>query len=262
MNPSANDRCLRIALKNFACSRRRSLILFSLEREIRPMMGERRVMQEALFYGFGLERHVPDNHLLCKIDRFVDLSEVRRHLEPYYSETGRPSIDPEVMIRMLIVGYGLGIRSERRLCEMLFAHLKRILRLGRLRLRGPNGAKDEKQIDRDVHGPVATDPVVERDVFQLEIIPLLRGDAVRSPIDRSLQLLQQRDVLGALDVGLFDLDHHPPIRPSLAALRQLGQHILGQLVGKGFEFVALHAARLAIDMQADGISIEVEDQQG
>jgi hypothetical protein len=54
------------------------------------MMGERRVMQEALFYGFSLERHVSDNHLLRKIDRFVDLSEVRTHLEPYYSETGRP----------------------------------------------------------------------------------------------------------------------------------------------------------------------------
>src|SRR5271156_5645435 len=69
------------------------------------MMGERRVMQEALFYGFSLERHVPDNHPLRKIDRFVDLSEVRTHLEPYYSETGRPSIDPELMMRMLIVGY-------------------------------------------------------------------------------------------------------------------------------------------------------------
>ena len=81
------------------------------------MMGERRVMQEALFYGFSLERHVPDNHLLRKIDRFVDLSEVRTHLEPYYSETGRPSIDPALMIRMLIVGYSFGIRSERRLCD-------------------------------------------------------------------------------------------------------------------------------------------------
>ena len=80
------------------------------------MMGERRVMQEALFYGFSLERHVPDNHLLRKIDRFVDLSEVRRHLEPYYSETGRPSIDPELMMRMLIVGYGFGTRSEHRDC--------------------------------------------------------------------------------------------------------------------------------------------------
>ena len=85
------------------------------------MMGERRVMQEALFYGFSLERHVPDSHPLRKIDRFVDLSEVRAHLEPYDSETGRPSIDPELMIRMLIVGYCFGIRSERRLCEE--AHL-------------------------------------------------------------------------------------------------------------------------------------------
>ena len=87
------------------------------------MMGERRVMQEALFYGFSLERHVPDNHLLRKIDRFVDLSEVRRHLEPYYSETGRPSIDPELIIRMLIVGYSFGIRSERRLCEEVHLNL-------------------------------------------------------------------------------------------------------------------------------------------
>jgi hypothetical protein len=46
------------------------------------MMGERRVMQEALFYGFSLERHVPDNHLLRRVDRFVDLSEVRTRLEP------------------------------------------------------------------------------------------------------------------------------------------------------------------------------------
>ena len=87
------------------------------------MMGERRVMQEALFYGFSLERHVPDNHLLRKIDRFVDLSAVRAHLEPYYSDVGRPSIDPELMMRMLIVGYSFGIRSERRLCEEVHLNL-------------------------------------------------------------------------------------------------------------------------------------------
>ena len=63
------------------------------------MMGERQVMQEALFYGFSLERHVPDNHLLRKIDRFVDLLGLRAHLGPYYSDVGRPSIDPEWMIR-------------------------------------------------------------------------------------------------------------------------------------------------------------------
>ena len=87
------------------------------------MMGERRVMQEALFYGFSLERHVPSDHLLRKIDPFVDLSEVRAHLEPYYSEVGRPSIDPELMIRMLIVGYCFGVRSERRLCEEVHLNL-------------------------------------------------------------------------------------------------------------------------------------------
>ena len=87
------------------------------------MMGERRVMQEALFYGFSLERHVPDNHLLRRVDRFVDLSEVRTRLVPYYSETGRPSIDPELTIRMLMVGYCMGIRSERRLCDEVHLNL-------------------------------------------------------------------------------------------------------------------------------------------
>jgi transposase len=94
-----------------------------LVQEIRSMMGERHVMQEALFYGFSLERRVPDDHLLRKIDRFVDLSEVRAHLGPYYSDVGRPSIDPELMMRMLIVGYGFGIRSERRLCEEVHLNL-------------------------------------------------------------------------------------------------------------------------------------------
>src|SRR5882762_1149705 len=81
------------------------------------MMGERRVQQEALFYEFSLERHVPETHLLRHIDRFVELDGLRRQLVPFYSEMGRPSIDPELLIRMLIVGYCLGIRSERRLCE-------------------------------------------------------------------------------------------------------------------------------------------------
>src|SRR5579864_2519706 len=87
------------------------------------MMGERRVMQEALFYSFRLERHVPDDHLLRQIDRFVDLSEIRAHLGPYYSDVGRPSIDPELLIRMLLIGYCFGIRSERRLCEEVHLNL-------------------------------------------------------------------------------------------------------------------------------------------
>ena len=87
------------------------------------MMGERRLMQERLFYGFSLEWHVPDHHLLRKIDRFVDLSELRTHLSPYYSDVGRPSIDPELMMRMLLVGYCSGIRSERRLCDQVHVNL-------------------------------------------------------------------------------------------------------------------------------------------
>ncbi len=87
------------------------------------MMGERMVAQEALFYSFSLERHVPADHLLRSIDRFVDLSGIREELKPFYSETGRPSIDPELMIRMLIVGYCMGIRSERRLCDEVHLNL-------------------------------------------------------------------------------------------------------------------------------------------
>ena len=87
------------------------------------MMGERTVAQEALFYSFSLERHVPANHMLRSIDRFVDLSSIREHLKPFYSEMGRPSIDPELMIRMLIIGYCMGIRSERRLCDEVHLNL-------------------------------------------------------------------------------------------------------------------------------------------
>ena len=87
------------------------------------MMGERTVLQEPLFFGFSLERHVPADHLLRSIDRFVDLDEVRTHLRPFYSPIGRPSIDPELLIRMLLVGYCFGIRSERRLCEEVHLNL-------------------------------------------------------------------------------------------------------------------------------------------
>ena len=87
------------------------------------MMGPRRVEQGALFYNFSLDRHVPTDHMLRAIDRFIDLSDLRRELAPFYSSTGRPSVDPELMIRMLIVGYCFGIRSERRLCEEVHLNL-------------------------------------------------------------------------------------------------------------------------------------------
>jgi transposase len=87
------------------------------------MMGDRRVDQAALFYEFSLERHVPANHMLRAIDRFVDLDGVRARLVPFYSTIGRPSIDPELLIRMLLIGYCFGIRSERRLCEEVHLNL-------------------------------------------------------------------------------------------------------------------------------------------
>jgi transposase len=87
------------------------------------MMGHRQVEQAALFYAFSLDRHVPADHLLRSIDRFVEFGELRRELAPFYSTLGRPSIDPELMIRMLIVGYCFGIRSERRLCEEVHLNL-------------------------------------------------------------------------------------------------------------------------------------------
>jgi transposase len=87
------------------------------------MMGPKQVAQGSLFYRFSIEDHVPKDHLLRRMDRFVDLSDIRRLLAPYYSSTGRPSIDPELMIRMLIVGYCFGIRSERRLCDEVHLNL-------------------------------------------------------------------------------------------------------------------------------------------
>ncbi|OIQ31559.1 MAG: IS5 family transposase, partial [Roseobacter sp. MedPE-SWchi] len=87
------------------------------------MMGPRQEAQGALFYEFSIQDHVPQDHVLRAIERFVDLSSIRRHLAPFYSSAGRPSVDPELMIRMLLVGYTMGIRSERRLCEEVHLNL-------------------------------------------------------------------------------------------------------------------------------------------
>ena len=117
------------------------------------MMGERTVAEEALFYSFNLDRHVPADHLLRLIDRFVDLSDIRERLRPFYSEIGRPSIDPELMIRMLIIGYCMGIRSERRLCDEV--HLNLAYRwFCRLDLDAP--VPDHSTFSKNRHGPMAT----------------------------------------------------------------------------------------------------------
>ncbi len=89
------------------------------------MMGRQAGDQSQLFYLFNLEDRIPPRHLLRRINPIVTrvLGELREKLEPFYSEIGRPSIDPELMLRMLIVAYCYGIRSERRLCEEVELHL-------------------------------------------------------------------------------------------------------------------------------------------
>uniref|UniRef100_UPI003AF2D1A2 transposase n=1 Tax=Escherichia coli TaxID=562 RepID=UPI003AF2D1A2 len=86
------------------------------------MMGQLPGGQQRLFYSFNLEDHVPAQHL-AHIDQCLDLSDLRAYLADFYSPIGRPSIDPELMVRMLVVGYCYGIRSERRLCEEVHLNL-------------------------------------------------------------------------------------------------------------------------------------------
>jgi transposase len=87
------------------------------------MMGQREDGQGQFFYSFDLDKVVPPEHLVRQINGVLDLSWVHKELAPYYSHTGRPSIDPVLMIRMLIVGYVFAIRSERRLCAEVQVNL-------------------------------------------------------------------------------------------------------------------------------------------
>src|SRR5881296_2617644 len=87
------------------------------------MMGRLKSEQAQLFYQFQLDDAVPEDHLVRKIDTALDLSWLRSELAPHYSSVGRPSIDPELMIRMLIVGYVFAIRSERLICREVQVNL-------------------------------------------------------------------------------------------------------------------------------------------
>jgi transposase len=86
------------------------------------MMGQQLVPRQRTEH-INLEEFVPQDHLLRAIDRYLDLTEFREHLKNFYSHIGRPSVDPELIIRMLIIGYCYGIRSERRLCEEVHLNL-------------------------------------------------------------------------------------------------------------------------------------------
>ena len=86
------------------------------------MMGQQ-TRSESLFYYFRIEDHIPEDHLLRLVDRHVDFAFVRETLKASYSHTGRPSIDPEILLRILLIGYLYGITSERRLVEDVRMHL-------------------------------------------------------------------------------------------------------------------------------------------
>ena len=86
------------------------------------MMGKR-VMAEPVFSTVRIDDHLPANHLLRAVDALLDTAFVRRIMAPHYSLIGRPSIDPELMIRMLLIGYLSGIRSERKLCAGMHLNL-------------------------------------------------------------------------------------------------------------------------------------------
>jgi transposase len=87
------------------------------------MMGRLNREQGQLFYGFNLEEVVAEDHQVRRFAEVLDLSWVRAELAPHYSAVGRPSIDPELMIRMLIAGYVFAIRSERALCREVQVNL-------------------------------------------------------------------------------------------------------------------------------------------
>ena len=127
------------------------------------MMGQRSGKQDRLFYSFNLDDHVPADHMLRSIVRYLDLADLRQHLEAYYSHTGRPSVDPELMIRMLLVGYCFGIRSERRLCDEVHLNLayRWFCRLGL-----EDKVPDHSSYSKDRHGKRIKPHVPVRDHTQ------------------------------------------------------------------------------------------------
>jgi transposase len=117
---------------------------------------------------------VPPDHMLRSIDRFVDLGDIRERLKPFYSDTGRPSIDPDLMLRMLIVGYVMDIRSERRLCEEV--HLNLAYRwFCRLGLDG--AVPDHSTFSKNRHGRFRESDVL-RQLFEVTVAACMAAGLV------------------------------------------------------------------------------------
>ncbi len=185
------------------------------------MMGHASGDQSTLYYDICLEDYVPKKHLLRDIDRHLDLSELRRYLTPFYSHTGRPSVDPELMVRMLLIGYCFGIRSERRLCEEVQVNLayRWFCRLGL-----DEAVPEHSTFSKNRHGRFR-DSDVFRFVFEqivrramVEGLVGAEGFAVDASIIKA-DANRQRGVPGDCDVDWGEPEHvRRPIREYLDSL--------------------------------------------
>jgi transposase len=190
------------------------------------MMGQSGGDQSRLFYSFNLDQHVPAEHLLRGIDRFLDLSDLRQHLAPFYSHTGRPSVDPELMMRMLLVGYCFGIRSERRLCEEVHLNLayRWFCRLGL-----EDTVPDHSTFSKNRHGRFRESDVF-RHVFEGVVRRCMSEGLVRGEgfaIDASVVKADANRQRGVPNTASIDW-HNPDlstraVREYLQALEQDGQ---------------------------------------
>src|SRR5271163_276136 len=196
------------------------------------MMGPRQVDQAPLFYEFSLERHVPAAHLLRAIDRFVDLSDVRSHLAPFYSSTGRPSIDPELLVRMLLVGYCYGIRSERRLCEEV--HLNLAYRwFCRLGLDGE--VPDHSTFSKNRHGRFRESDLL-RKLFETVVARCMKERLVGGEafaVDASMIVADAHRRRGVAKVEDLDPTSSRAVAEYLSGLDDLYQSSLRQTHGGG-----------------------------
>src|SRR5215467_16024584 len=143
------------------------------------MMGRKYREQASLFYEFRLDDMVPKGHLLRRINVFVTsaLSDLHKELGPFYSDIGRPSIDPELLIRMLIIGYCFGIRSERKLCEEVRLHLayRWFCRLDLSDTVPHHSTFSENRLNRFRESDILR-PIFERVVFAAMEMGLVKGE--------------------------------------------------------------------------------------
>src|SRR5437763_8312037 len=171
------------------------------------MMGRLKSETAQLFYQFQLDDAVPEDHLVRKIDTALDLSWLRSELAPHYSSMGRPSIDPELMIRMLVVGYVFAIRSERLICREVQVNLayRWFCKLGIEHAIADHSAFSRARNERFREGDVFR-RVFERAVEACIAAGLVGGE--RFAVDASLiqgDAKQQRSIAGQD----WQMDHDP-----------------------------------------------------